>query len=196
MSLVRLLRMVLMSPEHHHPRHHRPQLRQVEVNPCKAGPICTHPVLIIGSLVWIRVRDAEMRRQQRYSTSFRNAYDPLPNSHSLRPCHHHLPMHHHQDQHNRHYRGHLLYPHNAFPGRQYPSLSLTGSGQIGFRCRQSTTYKRRILSSKAGLERFCVMMPTVHLRRLKGKMRKNLMILALVVAIRSHGPNGEGCLGS
>jgi hypothetical protein len=33
-------------------------------------------------------------------------------------------------------------------------------------------------------------------RRLKETMRKSLMILVPVVAIRSYGPNGEVCLGS
>jgi hypothetical protein len=75
--------MVSIFPERHRPRHLRPRLRPVELNPCKAGPICTHLVLIIGCPVWIRVGDAEMRRQPRYTTSFRNAYGPLPNSHSL-----------------------------------------------------------------------------------------------------------------
>src|SRR6266850_1300010 len=197
MSLVRPLRMVSMFPEHHR-HHHRLRLRLVELNPCKAGPICTHLVLIIGCPVWIHVRDAEMRRQQRYTTSFRNAYDPLPNSHSLlRHLHLHRPTPYPQDRHHLHYRGHLLYPHNAFPDRQYQNPSLTASGQIGFRCRPSTTYKLRILSSMACPERFYVMVSTVRLkRRLKVTMRKSLMIMVPVVAIRSYGPNGEGCLGS
>jgi hypothetical protein len=200
MSLVRPLRMVSIFPERHRPRHLRPRLRPVELNPCKAGPICTHLVLIIGCPVWIRVGDAEMRRQPRYTTSFRNAYGPLPNSHSLRHLllhlHLHRPTPYPQDRRHLHYRGHSLYPHNAFPDRQYQNPSLTASGQIGFRCRQLTTYKR-ILSSIACLERFYVMVSTVRLkRRLKETMRKSLMILVRVVAIRFYGLNGEGCLGS
>jgi len=189
MFLVRPLRMVSISLEHH--LHRRPRLRQVELNPCKVIPLCTHPVLIIGFPASIRVRDANKYRRQRYSTSFRNVYDPLPISHSL-PRHRHLPKHHHQDQCNLYYRGRLPHPRNAFPYRPYLSPSLTASGQIGFRRRQSTTYKLRVLPSMAGLERLCLMMATIRWRRRpKGTMRKNLMILVSVAAIQSCGQNGE-----
>jgi hypothetical protein len=189
MFLVRPLRMVSISLGHH--LHRRPRLRQVELNPCKVIPLCTHLVLIIGFPASIRVRGANKYRRQRYSTSFRNVYDPLPNSLSL-PRHRHLPRHHHQDRCNLYYRGHLPHPRNAFPYRPYLSPSLTASGQIGFRRRQLTTYKLRILSSMAGLERLCLMMATICWRRRpKGTMRKNLMILVSVAAIQSCGQNGE-----
>jgi len=189
MSLVRPLRMASISPERHHP--HRPRLRRVELNLRKVVPLCTHPVPIIGFPASIRVRDANMHRQQRYSTSFRNVYDPLPNSHSL-PRHRHLPRRHHQDRCNLYCRGHWPHPHSAFPYRQYQSPSPTAGGQIGFRRRQSTTYKLRILPSMAGEEKLCLMMATICWgRSLKGTMRKSLMILVLVVVIQSCGQNGE-----
>ena len=192
MFLVRPLRMVSISLEHH--LHRRPRHRQVELNPCKVIPLCTHPVLIIGSPASIRVRDANKYRRQRYSTSFRNVYDPPPNSHSL-PRHPHLPRHH-QDRCNLYYRGHLPHPRNAFPYRPYLSPSLTASGQIGFRRRQSTTYKLRNLPSMTGLERLCLMMATICWRMTpKGTMRKNQMILVLLVAaIQFCGQNGERVL--
>jgi hypothetical protein len=183
--------MVSISPEHHLHLHRRPRHRQVELDPCKVIPLCTRLVLIIGSPASIRVRDANKYRQQRYSTSFRNVYDPLPNSHSL-PSHRHLPRHHHQDRCNLYYRGHLPHLRNAFPYRPYLSPSLTASGQIGFRRRQSTTYKLRILPSMTGLERLCLMMATICWRRRpKGTMRKNQMILVSMAAIQSCGQNGE-----
>ena len=187
MSLVRPLRMVSISPEHH--RRHRPRLRQVELNMRKVIPLCTHSVLTIGFPALIRVRDPNIYRRQKYLTSFRNVYDPLPNSHSL-PRHRHLPRPHHQDRCNLYYRGHLPHPHNALPYRQYQSPSLTASGQIGFRRRQSTTYK--ILPLMAGLEKLYLMTATIcWRRRLKGTMRKSLMILVSVVAMQSCGQNGE-----
>lgn len=181
--------MVLISLEHH--LHRRPRPRQVGLNPCKVIPLCTHPVSIIGSPTSIRVRDTNKHRRQRYSTSFRNVCVPLPNSHSFLR-HRNLPRHHHQDRCNLYYRGHLPHPRNAFPYRPYLSPSLTANGQIGFRRRQSTTYKPRILPSMASLEKSCLLMATICWRgRSKGTVRKNLMILVLVVTIQSCGQNGE-----
>lgn len=157
-SLARPLRMASISPERH--RHQRPRHRAVELNLRKVIPLCTLPVLIIGFPASIHVRDANMLRQQKSSTSFRTVYDPLPNSHSLLR-HRHLLRPHHHDRCNLYYRGHLPHPHNAFRYRQYQSPSLTASGQIGFRRRQSTTYKLRILPSMASQKKLCLMMAII-----------------------------------
>jgi hypothetical protein len=187
MSLVRLPRMASISPERHH---HQASLRQAELNPRKANPISNHLVLVIGCPVWMRVRDADMRRHLRYSTSFRNGYAPLPNSYSLR---YHSRRYPHERR--RLYRlGYLPHRHNAFLHHQYRMPSLPARGQIGHQCHQSTAYKLRIPSGMARLERLLAAFP--RRTKLMVTTRRNLRILCLVVAVRSCGLNGDDCFGS
>jgi len=108
MSLVRLPRMVSISPAHHCPP--RPRLHELNPNLRKPIRLCIRPVLIIGCPAWMHVRDVDGQGQRRYLTSFQNVYALRPNSRS--------PQFHSRPYHNRcdlHHRRHFPHPHDPFP---------------------------------------------------------------------------------
>jgi hypothetical protein len=188
MFLVRRPRMVSISPERRHRRHHQEaHLRQAELN---ANLISNHLVHTIGCLVWLRVRDVDMRQHLRYSTSFRNGSAPLPNSHSLR--YHPTPNPRERCRLCR--LGYSLHRHDVFLRHQCRMPSLPASGQIGLRCHQSTAYKLRIPPGIVSLERLLV----AFLRRTTVTVttRRSQKILCPVVAVRSCGQSGDDCFGS
>lgn len=161
MSLVRLPRMVSISPERHH---HQASLRQAELSAILTS---RHLVLVAGCPMWMRVRDADMHRHLRYSTSFRNGSAPLPNTHFL----HWHPRSHPHERRRMHRLGYLPHSHNAFLYRHYRMPLLPASGQMGH---QPTTYKLRIPPGIACLERLPAAAP--RRTRLTATTRTSLRI--------------------
>jgi len=158
MFLVRLLRMVSISPEGHRPPLRR--LHELNPNPRKPILLCTRPVLIIGCPAWMHVRDVDGQGRWRYSTSFQSVYAPRPNSRS----HQYLSRPYHNRCDLRHQR-HLPHPHNPLPRHQCQSLLLPARGRNGFRCRQSTIYNKLLICPwMARLGKLLVIVAMLHTR--------------------------------
>lgn len=190
MSLVRLPQMVSISPERHH-HHHQASLRQAEI---KAKPIFNHPVRVTGCLVSVHVSDAGMLQHLRYSTSSRNGYAPLPNSHFLR----YHPRNYPHERCSLYRLGHLPHHHGVFLHHQYRMLMLPASGQIGLQCHRSTACKLQTPSGITNPERLRVLSSTLRRRtraRARATVRRSPRILCLMAAAGSCGLNDDGCFG-
>ena len=189
MSLVRLPQMVSISPERHH-HHHQTSLRQAEL---KAKAIFNHPVRVIGCLVSVHVSDAVMLQHLRYSTSSRNGYAPLPNSHFLR----YHPRNYPHERCSLYRLGHLPHHHDVFLHHQYRMPMLPASGQIGLQCHRSTAYRLQTPSGITNPERLRVLSSTLRRRtRARATVRRSPRILRLMAAAGSCGLNDDGCFGS
>lgn len=185
MSLVRLPQVVSISPEGHH--HHQASLRRAEL---KAKPIFNHPVLVVGCLVWVHFSYADMLRHLRYTTSSRNGYAPLPNSHFLR----YHPRNHLYGRCGLYRWRHLSRHHDAFRHHQYRMPMLPAIGQIGLRCHQTTAYKLQTPSGITNLETLRVLSSTLRRKvRARATVRRSLRILCLVAVAGSCGLNDDGC---
>jgi hypothetical protein len=181
--------MVSISPERHH-HHHQASRRQAEL---KIKPIFNHPVPIIGYLVLVHASDADMLRHQRYLTSSRNGYAPLPNAHFLR----YHPGNYPHERCSLYRLGHLPHHHDAFLHHQYRMPMLPASGQIGLQYHRSTTYKLQTPSGVTNSERIRLLLSTLRRRtRARATMRKSPKILCPVAAAGSCGLNDDGCFGS
>lgn len=165
MSLARPPRMVSISPERHH---HQASLRQAELNDI---PPFNHLAHVLGCPVWMRVTDADIRLHLKYSTSFRNEFAPLLNSHSLRQ--HPRPLPH--ERHRHYHLGYLPHFHNAFLYHHYRMPLLLASGQMGLRCHQARTCRLRIPSGIIRLERLLAAIP--RRTKLRVTMRTSPKIL-------------------
>ena len=188
MSLVRPRQMVSISPERHH--HHQARLRQAEL---KTKAMFNHPVPVIGCLMWVHVSDADMLRHQRYLTSSRNGYAPLPNAHSLRYHPRKCP----RGRCSLYRLGHSPHHHDAFPHHQYRMPMRPVSGQIGLQCHRLTAYKLQTPPGLINSERIRALSSTPRRRtRARATMWRSLRILCPVVAAGSCGLNDDGCFGS
>jgi hypothetical protein len=143
--------------------------------------------------VWVHVSDADILRHQKYLTSSRNGYAPLPNAHFLR----YHPRNYPRERCSLYRLGHSPHHHDAYLHHQYRMPTLPASGQIGLQCHRPTAYKLQTPPGITNPERIRVLSSTLRRRtRARATIRRSPRILCPVVAAGSCGLNDDGYFGS